>query len=80
MTNKCGHCKHAKPGDQLGQRVCMFPPPMPLLVPTGPNQAQVQFVRPLVHVNEDACGAGFTQGIYGVEGIVIDLPSTDINE
>ncbi len=62
--NHCGQCRHAKPGTELGQRICMFAPPAPVAVPT-PQGVQLMFTRPIVTVQEEACGAGFSPGAYG---------------
>lgn len=77
--NRCGKCRHAKPTPDLNVRICMFHPPQMIAIPR-PGGVQMQGMRPPVAVNEEACGAGFSPGIYGVEEAarlpIFDLPVT----
>ncbi len=74
--NHCGQCRHAKPGAELGQRICMFAPPQALAI-VGPQGIQVLYTRPVVTTQEEACGAGFSPGSYGS---VLEPVSGPVNE
>jgi len=53
---RCGGCKFAKiMAQDLARRVCWGGPPQPLQATVTGGKMQVQFVRPIVMVSDDAC-------------------------